>query len=59
MVKDETVVTCTSIGALALVAVTCAATGHDNGLLMSVISALATAGGVAVGRATKKTNQET
>jgi hypothetical protein len=53
MVKDETLVTCTAVGALAAVAIACAVTGHDDGLLTSVIAALGSLAGVGIGRATK------
>ncbi len=55
--KDETFVNVSVCICLTAVAVTCAVTGHNNGLLATVISALSALAGVGIGRATKGESQ--
>jgi len=54
MVKDETVVTVAVTGALAAIAVGALATGHNDGLVQTVVAALAAFVGVGLGRASKR-----
>ncbi len=56
--KDETVVNVSICICLTVVAVTCAVTGHNNGLLATIISALSALAGVGLGRATKETSKK-
>jgi len=54
MPSDETIVTCTVTGALAVVGVAALVTGNDGGLVQTIVAALAAFVGVGLGRASKK-----
>ncbi len=56
--KDETFVNVSICVCLTVVAITCAVTGHNNGLLATIISALSALAGVGLGRATKETSEK-
>lgn len=51
--KDETIVSCVVVGGLVAIAVTCAATGYNHGLMNTIITAIASVGGIILGRATR------